>query len=102
MGISYTEFQIMTVEEFDAIYSAWAKHQDALQREEWERMRLHACIDIQPHVKNTLTPRQLLPLRWDKAEDKPKKKEKKLTKKQRMELEQSLISKSKFVNNNNG
>ena len=28
-------------------------------------MRMLACITIQPHVKNKLTPQKLLPLSWD-------------------------------------
>ena len=36
------------------------------QREAWERARTVAAICIQPHVRKKITPRQLLPLPWDK------------------------------------
>ena len=35
-------------------------------RDTWERARTVAAIIIQPHVKKKITPRQLLPLPWDK------------------------------------
>ena len=34
--------------------------------EAWERARTIAAIIIQPHVKKRITPKQLLPLPWDK------------------------------------
>lgn len=39
-------------------------------RNDWERARTIAAIIIQPHVKKKITPKQLLPLPWDK-EHKP-------------------------------
>ncbi len=33
--------------------------------EAWERMRLHATLTIQPHVKGRLTPMRLLPFPWE-------------------------------------
>ncbi len=35
-------------------------------RDAWERARTIAAIVIQPHVKKKITPKQLLPLPWDK------------------------------------
>lgn len=35
-------------------------------REAWERTRILAAICIQPHVKKRVTPKQLIPLPWDK------------------------------------
>ena len=34
---------------------------------EWQRMRLLACINVQPHLSSgaRLTPERLLPLPWD-------------------------------------
>lgn len=50
-------------------------------REAWERARTVAAIIIQPHVKKKLTPRQLLPLPWDKTmpKNKPRSKAPELT-----------------------
>ncbi len=38
-------------------------------------MRMLACITIQPHVKNKLTPQKLLPLTWDSRKSKKAKTE---------------------------
>lgn len=35
-------------------------------RDAWERARTVAAICIQPHIKKRITPKQLLPLPWDK------------------------------------
>ncbi len=35
-------------------------------------MRMLACITIQPHIKNKLTPQKLLPLSWEKKKVKVK------------------------------
>ena len=35
-------------------------------RDAWERARTVAAIIIQPHVKKKITPKQLMPLPWDK------------------------------------
>lgn len=40
---------------------SWAQQ----SHEAWERMRLHATLTIQPHVKGHLTPMRLLPLPWE-------------------------------------
>lgn len=39
---------------------------EAQNRDAWERTRILAAITIQPHVKKKLTPKQLIPLPWDK------------------------------------
>ncbi len=33
---------------------------------DWERMRMHACITIQPHTKKKLTPKQLINFAWER------------------------------------
>lgn len=40
--------------------------QNGTNRDSWERTRTFAAICIQPHVRKKITPRQLLPLPWDK------------------------------------
>lgn len=39
---------------------------EAQNRQEWERTRILAAISIQPHTKKKITPKQLIPLPWDK------------------------------------
>lgn len=65
MGIRPDDFWMMTPSEFESVSAAWRVTQNARERGEWERMRTLASICIQPHVKNKLTPRQLLPFPWD-------------------------------------
>lgn len=50
---------------------AWHDEREQAERSAWERMRIAAAVDIQPHIKKRITPRELLPFPWDK-EDKPK------------------------------
>lgn len=65
IGLSYGDFFRLTVEEFEAIYEAWRKRKESESRERWELMRMESAILIQPHVKERITPRRLLPFSWD-------------------------------------
>lgn len=67
VGIGYDDFCRLTPEEFRAVCAASAASREALQRDGWERARQLAAISIQPHVRRKITPRQLMPLPWDKA-----------------------------------
>lgn len=64
------------MQEYIAVSKAWYLEQEARQQGDWERVRMLACITIQPHVKKKLSPDKLLPLPWDhkrrKAADSPK------------------------------
>ena len=68
----YTDFVRLTLDEFDAVYRAYADYRVATYRSEWERMRLLATISISPHVKRAPTPQRLLPLPWDKTKHRMK------------------------------
>lgn len=68
IGLSYSDFCILTMSEAEAVFSAYKDKHDADRRDVWERMRMHACICIQPHLKKKMTPRRLLPLPWDVKE----------------------------------
>lgn len=65
MGLGYADFFRMTPDEFEAAATAWRDLRKAESRERWELMRMEATILIQPHVKEKLTPRRLLPFTWD-------------------------------------
>lgn len=67
IGIPYDDFCGLTPDEFSHIYKAYSERQEAQYRDDWERMRMLACICIQPYAKKGLTPRSLLPLPWDKG-----------------------------------
>ena len=60
------DFRHLTPAEFEAIAAEFSADRQEQTRDRWERMRLLASITIQPHVRRKLTPRQLLPLPWDK------------------------------------
>ena len=66
--MSFVDFCLLTEEELAAVFRSWTSHADDLERGSWERMRVHACISVQPHVKRRLTPAQLLPLAWDRED----------------------------------
>ena len=66
MGMGLDDFCRLTPSEFSATFAAWQRQREADDRAEWERVRLHACITIQPHIKGKMTPQRLLPFPWEK------------------------------------
>ena len=77
--MSLEEFGKLYFEEFESICKAWREMNDAQERDAWERTRILATICIQPHVKKKITPRQILPLPWDKEHRKTHSNEPELT-----------------------
>lgn len=65
MGLSVDDFLGMDTDEFDATSKAFGEHEDMLERERWERMRLLGLMTVQPWSKKKLTAEKLLPLPWD-------------------------------------
>lgn len=65
IGMRLDDFDAMTLREFEAVADAHREHHESLIRDAWERLRLHACISIQPHCKKKLTPKGLLSFPWD-------------------------------------
>ena len=63
------EFSGYTPKEFSAIWEAWQERAESRSRGAWERMRLLATISIQPHIKDKVTPPDLIPLPWDDETD---------------------------------
>ena len=59
------DFLGMDTDEFDATSKAFGEHEDMLERERWERMRLLGLMTVQPWSKKKLTAEKLLPLPWD-------------------------------------
>ena len=66
IGMSHDDFCKCTFGEFESICKAWREMTEGQNRDAWERARTIAAIVIQPHVKKKITPKQLLPLPWDK------------------------------------
>lgn len=65
MGMRLDDLRRLTVDEFEEVVKQWLDHEDALYRDEWERMRLLATISVMPHTKKRVTPHGILPLPWD-------------------------------------
>lgn len=63
--LSYDDFCRLTPDEFNSVCKVYLDQEQSQYKDSWERMRMLACITIQPHVKNKLTPQKLLPLSWD-------------------------------------
>jgi len=74
MGMALTDFCLLTPEEFQSAYQAWADMTEQRERSAWERMRIQAAITIQPHVKGRITPQRLLPFPWETQPKKPRRK----------------------------
>lgn len=64
---------------------------EAQNRDAWERARTIAAIIIQPHVKKKLSPKQLLPMPWDKIKEKPRPEESQLTAEEKLKRFESVI-----------
>ncbi|WP_300132967.1 hypothetical protein [Duncaniella sp.] len=64
--MSHDDFCKCTFGEFESIWKAWREMTEGQNRDTWERARTIAAIIIQPHVRKRITPKQLLPMPWDK------------------------------------
>lgn len=82
--MSRTDFCACTPAQFRAILRSWRETEESRRRDAWERMRLHALMTIQPHVRKRLDPHSLMPLPWDKTPRKAFKKEKPLSRAEAM------------------
>lgn len=66
--MSFNDFCRCTIEEIEEIFKAWQEKRDSDLHGEWERMRLHAVMTMQPHCKKKLSPEKILPLPWEKKQ----------------------------------
>ncbi|MCF0191314.1 MAG: hypothetical protein HUJ96_08645 [Marinilabiliaceae bacterium] len=55
----------LTPEEFELCVVTYRRHRDRELRTSWEQIRVLALCSMQPHVRNTLIPQDVLPLPWD-------------------------------------
>lgn len=67
IGLSYSDFCLLTFDEFEAVYKAYADRCEFEYKDNWMRTRTVAYIGIQPHIdkKHKITPDKLLPFPWD-------------------------------------
>ena len=94
IGMPLGEFSKLYFEEFESICKAWGEMNDAQERDAWERTRILATICIQPHVKKKITPRQLLPLPWDKEQPGHRSTQPELTKEEQKARFEALAKRS--------
>lgn len=72
LGISIQELYEMELWEFLAAYQGYQRAEENRQRGDLEKMRWMAAAIISPHLKNSISPKDLLPLPGDdnsKSED---------------------------------
>lgn len=67
--MSRADFERSTPEEFNHVCRFYHKEKERMTMERWEQVRTLAAIVIQPHVRKRITPRQLIPLPWDKKKE---------------------------------
>ncbi|MDE6479270.1 MAG: hypothetical protein K2L45_03295 [Muribaculaceae bacterium] len=67
VGLSFGDFCILTFDEFESIVKAHREREERMRRDEWERMRLHAVMTMQPHCRKKLDPKKVLPFEWEKS-----------------------------------
>lgn len=68
IGISLDDFGRLTYGEFQEIAKADRERREQEHRDNWERMRMHAVMTMQPHCKRRLTCKGVLPFPWEKEE----------------------------------
>ncbi len=64
-GVSYSDFLLLTLDEWRAIAEAITTHQERSYRNQWEQTRLIAWHAIAPYLKEDVSIYQMLPLPWD-------------------------------------
>ena len=65
-GISPHEFWNITLREYHHCLFAWGKNEERRQQGEWERIRWLATVTINPHLKNSIKPTDLMQFPWEK------------------------------------
>lgn len=70
IGMLVSEFLDMDMDEFRAVYQAWNEREEMREQSAWERTRILATMCVQPYSKKRLSPKDVLPLPWDKERKK--------------------------------
>lgn len=68
--MSLADFCNLTISEWNEVYASFIKRDEERIHSDWELMRVHAFLVLQPNIgkksRNTITPEKLWPLPWDK------------------------------------
>ena len=67
MGLSLQDFCSLTPGEWHEVCRSWRERQESVSRDAWERTRWLGTVSVQPHVRKSLSPRDLLRLPWDEG-----------------------------------
>lgn len=68
-GVSYSDFRLLTLDEWRAIAEAITTRQERTYRNQWEQTRIIAWHAIAPYLKEGVSIYQMLPLPWDPAQE---------------------------------
>ena len=71
VGLSYSDFCLLTLPEFESIMLSWSNLEQSRSRESWMQSRFMAHCALMPHAKKDLKPQDICVFSWEKA-DKPK------------------------------
>ena len=63
--MSLREFEMLTPGEWRATCQSWHKTREQMSRETWYQVRWLGTVTVQPHVRKTLSPRDLLRFPWE-------------------------------------
>lgn len=65
-GLSLGDFERLTPDELESVFSAWRDERERRRRESWEQLRLGSWLTIRPHCKDLPGPEEVLPFEWDR------------------------------------
>ena len=65
MGMSLGDVYSLTVDEFSAIYEAWAEREETDRRTAWEQTRFLALCALTPYSKKKLRPEDVVHFPWE-------------------------------------
>lgn len=73
IGMSMQDFERCTPSEFRAVFDAWNRRREMLERDEWERVRMSCLCTLQPYSKKKLRAVDIMEFPWEKhSEDSDK------------------------------
>lgn len=67
-GLTFRDFCILTFDELQEILRVCRERREERIHDDWERMRMHAAITMQPHCKKRLDPKRLIRFPWDSGQ----------------------------------
>jgi len=69
VGMSLDDFCRLRQEELESVLKSYTSQRDFIIHDGWERMRHHAAVSIQPHVRKKIRARDLFHFGWDVPDD---------------------------------